>query len=539
MFIFCLLATVSGYAAEKTDYRKLAEQYAPVIYQEAHSLKLDQVTRFDYDGDWNGANNWANAYLVPTPGYVYYAVMESERHFFLYYAFYHTRDYTSRVLEAYAPKIEHENDMEGMVLVVPKNGKKNARPIYMETLAHDRFYKYLPEGNSTISPRQGKIDGRIAWDDNGRDPSQSWHPSLFIESEGHGVFNLKDKYTGQADQFPGFIYRFTGRGAEEPEDLGDTDISYELLPIHEQLWARRTEIGRDKTYCCAEGFELNGNRTARFGAAFNGPIGGCAAKPPWGWDQKDDGNVRTGDWFLNPLYALNEHVNIPDFGREYKYNPYYLGPADTSEAEGCQDTSTDSRSIRQSTVETVMGIGQVLLSGGLKQKPIGDKARGMFLKNMEFLEWSSQPAMSRWQFLDASSKPIFEAKAEEGRVYRTRLEVKSSAILNSPIFNAPARYYQELVFRYRIDQPLQFSLVWQTGSQDSIPAPKTNPTYALSTGNEWKIFRLRLTDLANWQPSQETTRLQLQFKTIQNPVFLELQYIVMDRTSLAETFRKE
>jgi hypothetical protein len=427
-----------------------------------------------------------------------------------------------------------------MMLVVPKFTEKNPQPIYMETLAHDHFYKYIAEGRPVpVTPKQGKIDGYITWDSDSRSTAKSWHPAIFIESEGHGVFDLKHKYSESREQFPGFVYRFAGRGAQEPEEIGDVDISYALLPIREHLWTRRMEIGRDKTYCCADRFELKGEQSARWGASFNGPIGGCAAKPPWGWDQKDDGLVRMGEWFLNPISALDSHANIPDFSREYIDNPYYLGAVETTEAEGCQDNTSGSRTIQQTAVETVLGIGQVLLSGGLKQKTVGDKARGMFLKNMEFLEWSAQPAMARWQFWDASSKPIFEARAEEGRVYRTRLEVSGSALLNSPLFNAPARYYKEFVLCYRIDQPLNFQLAWQYSGQTSTPAEQISEPQPLVAGGDWKIHRLPLEKLKNWQASQEVTRLQLQFKAVKQPVFLELQYLVLDRVPLSETFRKD
>src|SRR5262245_27278563 len=113
--IFVIVLAFGGMAsaAEKPEYRQLAEHYAPVVYQETKSALLDSITRFDYDGDWNGANNWRNAYLYDLPGYVYYAVIESTNHYFITYAFYHPRDYTAQPFEGFAPKTEHENDMEG------------------------------------------------------------------------------------------------------------------------------------------------------------------------------------------------------------------------------------------------------------------------------------------------------------------------------------------------------------------------------------------------------------------------------------------
>ena len=56
LFSFLVLSVVPAHA-EKPEHRKLAEYYAPVLYQETKSAVLDSVTKFDFDGDWNGANN--------------------------------------------------------------------------------------------------------------------------------------------------------------------------------------------------------------------------------------------------------------------------------------------------------------------------------------------------------------------------------------------------------------------------------------------------------------------------------------------------
>src|SRR5262245_37386268 len=63
---------------DKEFYRKLASFHAPILYQdteargqsqdEGNPASVDQpiqrrgdfIARFDFDGDWNGLNNWAN-----------------------------------------------------------------------------------------------------------------------------------------------------------------------------------------------------------------------------------------------------------------------------------------------------------------------------------------------------------------------------------------------------------------------------------------------------------------------------------------------
>ena len=58
-----LLAVATMAAAADENHRRVAEHYAPVVFQESRSTVLDFITRFDYDGDWKGDNNWRNAYL--------------------------------------------------------------------------------------------------------------------------------------------------------------------------------------------------------------------------------------------------------------------------------------------------------------------------------------------------------------------------------------------------------------------------------------------------------------------------------------------
>ena len=69
-------------------------------------------------------------------------------------------------------------------------------------------------------------------------------------------------------------------------------VSYESISIEDSFWARRTEIGGTSLYCCGGARYYLEAKTMLIGSTFNGPIGGCAAKPPWGWDQANDGPIK-------------------------------------------------------------------------------------------------------------------------------------------------------------------------------------------------------------------------------------------------------
>ncbi len=156
--------------------RQVAERFAPVFRQAlGDHPRADYLTNFDFDGDWRGDNNWKNADdpRFRLRAYVYFAASETATHFYAHYAVFHPRDYkggsmTGPLLSGairegvrrggkYDPTglsseavLAHENDMEGCLVVAEKEGEDpaRARVILVETLAHDRFLKYAPEGAS-------------------------------------------------------------------------------------------------------------------------------------------------------------------------------------------------------------------------------------------------------------------------------------------------------------------------------------------------------------------------------------------------------
>src|SRR5215218_536847 len=164
-------AAKSSYdAASASRDHHVAAAFAPVFYQGlGDNARADYITNFDFDGDWRGDNNWANAddKRFKMRAYVYYAVSETPTHFFVHYALFHPRDYkggnaggailSEAIKEGvrrggrYDPTglsaeavLAHENDMEGCLVAAAKSGEdpKSARVVYVETLGHDRFQKY-------------------------------------------------------------------------------------------------------------------------------------------------------------------------------------------------------------------------------------------------------------------------------------------------------------------------------------------------------------------------------------------------------------
>src|SRR5262244_2255649 len=143
-------------------YRKLAFFHAPILFQdtevrgqsqdEGNAASVDQPIqrrgdfpiRFDFDGDWNGLNNWANFAKRPPAdknkdamarAFIYYSVVETETHYFINYCAYHAQDREPRCTDVEC----HENDLEGGLHVIKKGPENSGMGTLwmMMYLAHD------------------------------------------------------------------------------------------------------------------------------------------------------------------------------------------------------------------------------------------------------------------------------------------------------------------------------------------------------------------------------------------------------------------
>ncbi len=232
-------------------YLALAAHWSPFIAQEVwFQPKADMLHRFDYDGDFHGDNNWDDLDKGSSQAYLHYAAFETATHWFLVYNFFHPRDYTDRCIAGSC----HENDNEGIILTVRKDGSEFGKLEVMETLAHDNIYSYT--NDNSIRNGVHDIDGGIEF-------HQESHPIVFVESGGHGIFGSTDKksrYNVQSDSFfydtsmaeaapwislgtpasgttsttTGITYIYKGT-AERPAGAAAREVGYDLLPILQRV----------------------------------------------------------------------------------------------------------------------------------------------------------------------------------------------------------------------------------------------------------------------------------------------------------------
>ncbi len=342
-------------ARSSTDYQ-IASAFAPIFYQAlGDKPRSDYVTNFDFDGDWRGDNNWNHAEdkKFPLKAYVYYSVSETASHFLIHYAVFHPRDYkggsskgailSELIREGtkrggkYDPTgladeaaLAHENDLEGCLVVVQKNGKDLGKglTVYVETLHHNVFSRYAP-GESSNGAGPLRLEGQ--------------RPLLYIEPRGHGIEAL-DGEGKKIGRKPFLTYKFAGR-AEDPIKKKGVEVGYELLPIRTTLWThaklskKTNEAAANPTFGAAQTYDSivielsqpDGRTIERkfdlgtLGSAFLGKVGGQnMARPPWAWFDRNDRDVPAGQWFFDPARSVKRSFKLNDsFSTAYVRLPFW------------------------------------------------------------------------------------------------------------------------------------------------------------------------------------------------------------------------
>ena len=286
-----------------SDLEGLARRFAPVLRQDTASDQ-DYITNFDFDGDWDGSNNWEHQPLFPMRAYVYWSGLETTTHAYLVYAWFHPRDYSRWQIygRLFGRSGAHENDLEGALLVIDKTTE---HVVVMETVWHGRLLKYAVD--PSFRPRPGvETHGGLPFDGD--------RPILEIEANGHGVLAWSgDDFRGG----DGVIYRL-GPEAGVPEGHDVEEVSYRLLDIESTLWSRRFDVGEGSTYGDAARFG-----TETIGHRFEGHnFGAHVARPPWGWED-DLTEIPAGAFFFDPARMVQLHFDTPvRFAVDYHPNPF-------------------------------------------------------------------------------------------------------------------------------------------------------------------------------------------------------------------------
>lgn len=301
-----LLLTALGVAvpqkAKAATTQEIAAHWAPEFYQDVndtYGYRADYVTNFNYDGDWVGNNNWENIDSFPLKSYIYYSVVETETHYFIGYYDYHARDDGPLTLD------KHENDTEGVLVVIRKDGSTYGSFHLMESVAHNQMYQYT--NDPSITSGSDNVDGGVLF--NGS------HPKVFIQSNGQSPIGGHGNFAYDGTGAPGgdgIVYYYGGQADIVTNATGDytNRYSYDLLSF-DDFWNRRYDIG-------------DGHMFGSWGKLDGDTYQTDSAAMPWVWDDADDGATFAGDFLSDPAHMIDTHLNgLGNFSHVYVNHPYY------------------------------------------------------------------------------------------------------------------------------------------------------------------------------------------------------------------------
>jgi hypothetical protein len=290
----------------------LAKRWAPIHYQDvdvtgSHALsgRSDYITRVDFDGDWSGTNNWENTSSRALTAHAYQSVVETSSHWYLLYTFFHPRDWSDSIFDT-----EHENDGEGVLLVVQRDGSEYGNLVGAVTVAHKDFFSFVPTGGPLGSGAES-VDGTLSV---ALFEGQQ-HPITAQEAKGHGLkaWPSYDIVGDGVKYFPSLSV------AEEPASATDPDVRYKLIDIYgpEGLWSRR-----DLTTLFASEGTFRGDTSGGCGLV----AGNCSsnsANAPWGWDDQNDGPILRGEIANDPARLAAYYFSPSSvFSTAYTFNPF-------------------------------------------------------------------------------------------------------------------------------------------------------------------------------------------------------------------------
>ena len=217
-------------AGADVSFGALAARWAPIHYQDTDSTDYDAdyLSPIDYDGGWNTLNNWEHQDddVSDLVGTVYHSVTRTSTHWFIIYAYYHPRDWDDNPFAS-----EHENDLEGVLLTIRRDGSTYGRFEAMVTVAHEDFYSFTPPGSSYGDGRED-VDGPAIMQ-----PYGNWlRPTTRQEAKGHGV------KAWDGNNFPGGdgIVYYPLAGGRVPSGGNDRNVGYQLVDIFAPAGCGRT-----------------------------------------------------------------------------------------------------------------------------------------------------------------------------------------------------------------------------------------------------------------------------------------------------------
>jgi hypothetical protein len=292
---------------------ELGLRWAPIHHQEvhrngAHGLggAADFITAYDFDGDGDARNNWDHAgdARYPLAAHAYFSVVETSTHWYLTYLFFHPRDWSSKFLET-----EHENDAEGVLLAVARDGSRFGALRAAVTVSHSDFYSYVPSGSAWSSGFED-VDGSLRL----QTFEGAAHPLTAQQAETHAL----KAWPSFGVEREGVVYYPSLTRAEVPASTNDRNVLYRLHDVLEPggLWQARSS---SPLFASFGFFGGNGSGGCGKGVLW---CRGDAARTAWAWDDHDD-HVPAGAMASDPALLMRRYFKTREqLSARYAFNPF-------------------------------------------------------------------------------------------------------------------------------------------------------------------------------------------------------------------------
>src|SRR6185503_11438982 len=167
----------------------------------------------------------------------YYSVVETSSHWFVVYMFFHPRDWTDSFFDT-----EHENDAEGVLFAIRRDGSTFGQLQAAVTVAHTDFFSFVPSGGAWKSGGES-IDGGLQM----MALADGAHPVTAQQAKGHGL-KARPAYDIVGD---GVIYFPSATTGEVPSGPDDRNVLYRRVrerrdQLLVQLGERAVGLGRSR-----------------------------------------------------------------------------------------------------------------------------------------------------------------------------------------------------------------------------------------------------------------------------------------------------
>ena len=308
-------------------HEQLAQEYAPIIYQEAENLAQDTFTAIDFDGDLDPTNNLENSGAL-NPGFVYYTVIETRTHFhILYWVYYPGIRFGSGAT--------NEHDSLGISVIVEKvDGAELGELRAFTTFYQSAFLGWAPDA-SFFAPGEAPsgVEDTLA----NAYLEDGSHIAVYVQPGRHTIC-LPNASTasgpcspGTGDSAPfedgtrGIVWR-TGDVPMAAGDAADDAHTYVLVPFIEKIWALRNRTSGDDAV-------FNGTLTydppvpdrpgdgVRFPSSLESDDFDARGELPFAY--RGDGGATQGVWIVDPAYAADLVIDFAeDYSLDYCFHPY-------------------------------------------------------------------------------------------------------------------------------------------------------------------------------------------------------------------------